>query len=144
MVSLSRWLVGSSRMSRSQGAARTEAMASRFCCPPDRRAAEASISFSPSRPSIARHSYSAVSCRKAAACFIACTRTVQSSSKCGDCGRYPIRNPETAVTVPSSAESSPAIIFNKVDFPVPFTPITPIFSPLFMEKETPSSRRRSV
>jgi phosphoenolpyruvate synthase/pyruvate phosphate dikinase len=40
--------------------------------------------------------------------------------------------------------SKPAIIFNRVDLPVPLIPITPIFSPSFIPKLTLSKSIRSV
>ena len=45
---------------------------------------------------------------------------------------------------PESQVSIPAIILSSVDFPVPFTPMIPIFSFEFMEKSALSNRTLSV
>ena len=39
------------------------------------------------------------------------------------------------VIFPVSGVSTPAIIFKRVDFPVPLTPIIPIFSPSLIPNE---------
>lgn len=42
--------------------------------------------------------------------------------------------------VPSSGTSTPAIIFKRVDLPVPLTPIIPIFSPSLIPSEISLSK----
>ena len=59
---------------------------------------------------------------------------VMPSGNSGFCGRYFIFALFALITSPSSVSMIPEIIFNKVDFPVPLTPITPIFSLSFIEK----------
>ena len=67
-----------------------------------------------------------------------------SSVKSGDCGRYLITTLLPLDNCPESHWSIPAMILSSVDLPVPFTPITPIFSPEFTEKSAPSNSTLSV
>ncbi len=63
-----------------------------------------------------------------------CSITVASGSKSGFCERYSTLTELPFIILPSSAASTPAIIFNNVDFPVPLMPITPDLSPSFMPR----------
>ena len=125
----SRWLVGSSRISRSQGVSRAAARAARFFWPPDRwRGLQAGSSI-PRRSSIfrTRPSVSQYSSRSPVRSAILSSRLFPSS-KTGSWGRQEIRSPDRVMTCPSSGSSVPATMERKVDLPVPLIPTTPIRS----------------
>ena len=66
------------------------------------------------------------------------------SAKSGVCGRYFMTTLFPFDNCPESHSSMPAMILRSVDLPVPFTPMTPIFSPEFTEKSASSNRILSV
>ena len=88
----------------------------------------------PSFFKIALYSYSWDSCCVSAAPAFTCCKTVVPSGNSGFCGRYPTWIPPAFVTKPWSGSSTPAIIFSRVDLPVPLTPMMPIFSPFLYTK----------
>ena len=55
-------------------------------------------------------------------------------------GRYPMLMPEGLSTCPEVGLCIPQMIFIRVDFPAPFFPTSPIFSPSLIWKLTWSSR----
>ena len=57
-----------------------------------------------------------------------CCSTVALSSKSGFWIRYSTLTLPPIITLPLSGYSTPEIIFNNVDLPVPLIPITPILS----------------
>ena len=58
----------------------------------------------------------------------------------GFCARKETPASLFSTTVPSSGESSPAIVLSKVDFPVPLRPIRAALSPSFKPNVTPVNK----
>ena len=133
-ISLSRWFVGSSRISRSGLVRRAATSASFLRCPPERIPHFAVKSVTPSLVSIR---FASVSSSWSVCPDLLLSRhfwrtasiTVCSSGNIGCCGKKLITRCEALVIVPLSDSSSPAIIFSSVDFPVPLIPMMPTFSP---------------
>ena len=139
-MSSSRWLVGSSRIRRSDGVKTAATKAALFFCPPESCAGCSEGSAIPKRCSMTLTSPSVSQWDSLpdtrAATF---SRIVRSSSKTGFCGRQETFNPFDKTILPSSGSSSPDASFKKVDFPVPLIPITPTLSCSSMPNETPRS-----
>ena len=167
IISRSRWLVGSSRMSKSGLAISTEARATLFCCPPESKpmglsswvilswvriccarsctsvhsssASKASVCAWRVCPSSAmsKEAYSARR-RLATAC-----RTGSSGEKSGDCSSMPMRSPFWNTMSPESAVSFPAMRLRSVDFPAPFLAMSPTCCPSATLNERSSKRTKS-
>jgi hypothetical protein len=74
--------------------------------------------------------------------LIASCRMVSSPAGVLSWGRKPTVVPRCQVRVPSSGESSPRMILNRVVLPAPFAPTSPKRSPLRMVNATSSNRVR--
>ena len=134
-MSESKWLVGSSRIRKFDGVSIVLTRAALFFVPPERCSA---VSSGFSIPNCNRR---VLACPlrfiySSSALFPSTTlsSTLLLLSNTGVCGRYAILSFPFLVILPSSASSSPARHFNSVDFPVPFTPMSPILSPSFIPK----------
>ena len=146
-IAESRWFVGSSKISTSHGTKSAATSARRFLCPPESSPVFCVKSVMPRRvimlfASLSRLHFCSCACASASVrsvlplptkfkthCVSTLSSTVISGSNTGFCGRYLTTIWLAQVTWPSSGSSSPAMIFNRVDFPVPLIPITPTFSP---------------
>ena len=128
-ISLSRWLVGSSRISTSAGWIRAAARATRFRWPPERVPTFWAKSVMPSRFSMALASYSFRARNAAGKWRNTCSSTVASSSITGFWGSRLIWTLGFREMVPPSGSVTPESTFKKVDLPVPLMPMTPTLSP---------------
>ncbi len=139
-MSLSRWLVGSSRISSSQGLIKALAIATRFFSPSD--IAEVFMSKS-KKPSLVRMVF-ASKARASRACGSVFCSTMSSRdrflSSTGFCSRQAMRMPEDMVIVPSSGAVCPAMMLSRVVLPVPLMPMMPILSLSLMYSDTLSRR----
>ncbi len=133
MVGMSRWLVGSSRISRSGWSAITRAMARRLRCPPESVSMRASDSYT----SIC------VSNRFRRSSPPVKSPTVIPSGRSGVCSRKPIFKSLRGVIFPESTLSEPAMQRSSVVFPVPFLAISAILSPWFIPNVTSENIIRS-
>ena len=130
---MSRWLVGSSRISRSGSEAITLANARRLRCPPERLSIRSS----------GRYTSIWVSRRRSFSSVPAYSPTVMPGINSGICSRKPILRSLRGVILPESTDSFPAIHRRRVVFPVPFLAIRAILSPWFMPKVTSANIMRS-
>ena len=130
IISLSRWLVGSSRIITSAGWRRTVARATRFRWPPERVPTVWSKSVIPSRVSMALASYSISSRTSGEYPAKTCSRTVLPSSMSGFWLRKLTWTLGSRDTAPSSGTCFPASTRSRELFPVPLMPMMPILSPL--------------
>ena len=128
-MAVSRWLVGSSRISTSAGWIRAAANARRLRCPPERVPTFRSKSVSPSLVSIDFASYSLSSRNSGGKLKKTCSKMVASSRITGFWERKLTCTLGSRVTLPSSGSICPESTRRKVDFPVPLMPMTPTRSP---------------
>ena len=139
-ISPSRWLVGSSKISKSDGVSNTLISARRFFCPPDKCPHVSLKSVIPSRVII----FLASVIRSVASSSVfpfsrsSASISVSSGRKEGCWGRKRTTMPCARMTLPSSGSSIPARILSSVLLPVPLMPMIPTFSPSCKKKEAPS------
>ena len=154
--SVSRWFVGSSRISKSGLETIARQSATRRFSPPDKvpinrsgsgalrcviavlirvsmfHASAAAICCSSSDcrlESAASVSYSESNCMACAAPSRIVSITVASAAPSMSCGRYPVTRPVRRVISPASGWVNPASIFRNVDLPHPLRPTIPRWSP---------------
>ena len=152
--------VGSSKSSTSGFITSTDAIATRFFCPPESwygaRSARAPMPSIASVSSTRRSTSSvgkpmlsgpnAISSRTVGENTCASefwntkpTRERKPALNCSSSRRSSVTVSPNAVYAPESANSSPSSSFSSVDFPQPFAPSSATFSPRATCSETPSS-----
>ena len=141
--STSRWLVGSSRTSRSHSCTSSAASATRRRSPPD------IVATVLSRPTSCRPSPSSTSRTRASpaqVCSAASPRTAWWAVRCSPTRTSwvstPTRSPPAWVTRPDCGSSTLTRVLSSVVLPPPLRPTTPIRSPSEMPSDTASSSWR--